>query len=64
MHAYKRLQKQDVVLGTDRTAKVSFAETFVELYEEVMAQVKTVFVDGLPLPGMRITSERNYQKKR
>jgi len=48
MNAYKRLQKRDVVLGTDRTAKVSFAETFVDPDEEVMAQVKTVFVDGLP----------------
>uniref|UniRef100_A0A0C9S532 TSA: Wollemia nobilis Ref_Wollemi_Transcript_13398_3140 transcribed RNA sequence n=1 Tax=Wollemia nobilis TaxID=56998 RepID=A0A0C9S532_9CONI len=48
MNAYKRLQKRDVVFGTDRTAKVSFAETFVEPDEEVMAQVKTVFVDGLP----------------
>jgi len=48
MNAYKRLQKRDVVLGTDKTAKVSFAETFVEPDEEVMAQVKTVFVDGLP----------------
>lgn len=48
MSAYKRLQKRDVVFGTDRSAKVSFAETFVEPDEEVMAQVKTVFVDGLP----------------
>ncbi|KAH9305218.1 hypothetical protein KI387_009622, partial [Taxus chinensis] len=48
MNAYKRLQKRDVIFGTDRSAKVSFAETFVEPDEEVMAQVKTVFVDGLP----------------
>eukprot|EP00253_Pinus_taeda_P025761 PITA_25761 len=48
MNAYKRLQKRDVILGTDKTAKVSFAETFVEPDEEVMAQVKSVFVDGLP----------------
>ena len=39
MNAYKRLQKRDVVLGTDKTAKVSFAETFIEPDEEVMAQV-------------------------
>eukprot|EP00253_Pinus_taeda_P003994 PITA_03994 len=48
MNAYKRLQKRDVLLGTDKTAKVSFAKTFVEPDEKVMAKVKTVFVDGLP----------------
>jgi len=44
MNAYKRLQKRDVVLGTDKTAKVSFAETFVEPDEEVMAQVRQFLI--------------------
>ncbi|XP_077235135.1 uncharacterized protein LOC143877150 [Tasmannia lanceolata] len=48
MDAYKRLQKRDVVFGVDRTAKVSFADSFIEPDDEIMSQVKTVFVDGLP----------------
>ncbi|KAH9307687.1 hypothetical protein KI387_035598, partial [Taxus chinensis] len=48
MNAYKRLQKPDVIFGGDRTAKVAFAEPLREPDAEVMAQVKSVFVDGLP----------------
>ncbi|KAJ4957529.1 hypothetical protein NE237_024640 [Protea cynaroides] len=48
MDAYKRLQKRDVVFGVDRPARVSFADSSTEPDDEVMAQVKTVFVDGLP----------------
>ncbi|KAJ8649950.1 hypothetical protein MRB53_002973 [Persea americana] len=48
MNAYKCLTKRDVVFGVDRTAKVSFADSFVEPDDEIMAKVKTVFVDGLP----------------
>ncbi|XP_012065538.1 nucleolin [Jatropha curcas] len=49
MHAYKRLQKHDVVFGhAERTAKVAFAEPIREPDPEVMAHVKTVFLDGLP----------------
>ncbi|ERN01072.1 nucleolin [Amborella trichopoda] len=48
MEAYKRLQKRDVVFGTDRTAKVAFADSFIEPDDEIMAQVKTVFIDGIP----------------
>ncbi|XAR73793.1 hypothetical protein NMG60_11007882 [Bertholletia excelsa] len=49
MLAYKRLQKPDVVFGhPERTAKVAFAEPLREPDPEVMAQVKSVFVDGLP----------------
>ncbi|ONK72154.1 uncharacterized protein A4U43_C04F16350 [Asparagus officinalis] len=47
--AFKRLQKPDVIFGhPDRTAKVAFAEPLREPDPEVMAQVKSVFVDGLP----------------
>jgi len=48
MNAYKRLQKRDVVFGCDRSAKVAFAESSVKPDEEVMAQIKNVFLDGLP----------------
>lgn len=49
MFAYKRLQKPDVVFGhLERTAKVAFAEPLREPDPDVMAQVKSVFVDGLP----------------
>ncbi|XP_068641351.1 heterogeneous nuclear ribonucleoprotein Q-like isoform X2 [Aristolochia californica] len=45
----RRLQKRDVVLGTDRPAKVSFTDTFIEPDDEIMAQVRTIFIDGLPV---------------
>ncbi|CDP09405.1 unnamed protein product [Coffea canephora] len=48
MDAFKRLQKRDVVFGVDRPAKVSFADSFIDPGDEIMAQVKTVFVDGIP----------------
>lgn len=48
MDAFKRLQKRDVIFGVDRPAKVSFADSFIDPGDEIMAQVKTVFVDGLP----------------
>ncbi|KAL1562042.1 hypothetical protein AAHA92_04665 [Salvia divinorum] len=47
MDAFKRLQKRDVAFGVDRPAKVSFADSFIDPGDEIMAQVKTVFVDGL-----------------
>lgn len=48
MNAYKCLQRPDVIFGADRTAKVAFAEPLREPDEEIMAQVKSVFVDGIP----------------
>lgn len=49
MLAYKRLQKPDVIFGhAERTAKVAFAEPIREPDPEVMAQVKSVFINGLP----------------
>ncbi|URD89723.1 RNA recognition motif containing protein [Musa troglodytarum] len=48
MDAYRCLQKRDVVFGVDRTAKIAFADSFIEPDDEIMAQVKTVFIDGLP----------------
>ncbi|KAH7668619.1 Polyadenylate-binding protein (RRM superfamily) protein [Dioscorea alata] len=46
--AYRHLQKRDVMLGVDRPAKISLADSFIQPDDEVMAQVKTVFVDGIP----------------
>ncbi|XVF18002.1 hypothetical protein REPUB_Repub10bG0174000 [Reevesia pubescens] len=49
MLAYKRLQQPDVVFGhPERTAKVAFAEPLREPDPDVMATVKTVFLDSLP----------------
>ncbi|KAJ1422585.1 RNA-binding domain superfamily [Sesbania bispinosa] len=49
MLAYKRLQKPDVIFGhTERTAKVAFAEPIREPDPEIMSQVKSVFINGLP----------------
>ncbi|KAJ7564328.1 hypothetical protein O6H91_02G013000 [Diphasiastrum complanatum] len=48
LKAFKQLQKPDVVFGTERSAKVSWAQPLNEPDEEVMAQVKSVFVDGMP----------------
>ncbi|KAK4724002.1 hypothetical protein R3W88_026781 [Solanum pinnatisectum] len=47
MDAFKRLQKRDVVFGVDRPAKVSFEDSFIDPGDEIMSQVKTVFIDGL-----------------
>ncbi|KAI3449040.1 hypothetical protein Pfo_005705 [Paulownia fortunei] len=48
MDAFKRLQKRNVVFGVDRPAKVSFADSFIDPGDEIMGQVKTVFVDCVP----------------
>lgn len=42
MDAYRRLQKRDVVFGVDRTAKVAFADSFIEPDDEIMAQVYVI----------------------
>ncbi|XP_012083728.1 nucleolin isoform X2 [Jatropha curcas] len=47
MDAFKRLQKRDVLFGVDRPAKVSFADSFIDPGDEIMVQVKTIFIDGL-----------------
>ncbi|KAK3141911.1 hypothetical protein QOZ80_4BG0339770 [Eleusine coracana subsp. coracana] len=47
MDAFRRLQKRDVVFGVDRSAKVSFADSYPQVDDEIMAQVRTVFIDGL-----------------
>ncbi|KAL9245654.1 hypothetical protein vseg_019279 [Gypsophila vaccaria] len=49
MSAFKRLQKPDAVFGhAERTAKVAFAEPLQEPDPDVMAKVKSIFIDGLP----------------
>lgn len=44
LEACKRLQKRDVVFGTDRTARVAFADTFIEPDDEIMAHVCISFL--------------------
>ncbi|KAG5013948.1 hypothetical protein JHK82_026083 [Glycine max] len=60
--AYKRLQKRDVAFGVDKPAKVSFADSFIDLGDEIMAQVKTVFIDSLP-PSWNEDYVRDLLKK-
>ena len=43
MDAFKRLQKRDIMFGVDRPAKVSFADSFIDPGDEIMAQV-TIWV--------------------
>ncbi|XP_041011584.1 uncharacterized protein LOC121255368 isoform X2 [Juglans microcarpa x Juglans regia] len=62
LEACKRLQKRDVVFGTDRTARVAFADTFIEPDDEIMSHVRTVFLDGLP-PAWDEDHVKNYLKK-
>uniref|UniRef100_A0A0C9RL19 TSA: Wollemia nobilis Ref_Wollemi_Transcript_12905_2951 transcribed RNA sequence n=1 Tax=Wollemia nobilis TaxID=56998 RepID=A0A0C9RL19_9CONI len=45
--AFRALQKKNV-FGKDKAVKVSWAQPLNEPDEDVMAQVKSVFVDGLP----------------
>ncbi|KAK3126947.1 hypothetical protein QOZ80_7AG0565670 [Eleusine coracana subsp. coracana] len=45
--AFLKLQKEDLFLGTDFRAHVSFSNTLSQ-DDEVMEKVKSVFLDGLP----------------
>ncbi|KAA8533828.1 hypothetical protein F0562_031345 [Nyssa sinensis] len=47
MEAFQRLRKPDAVFGRDRSAKVAFAQTPMHPSEDVLSQVKTVYVEGL-----------------
>ncbi|XP_010918318.1 uncharacterized protein [Elaeis guineensis] len=49
MAAFQRLKKPDAVFGCDRSAKVAFAQTPMHPAEEVLLQVKTVFVESIPV---------------
>uniref|UniRef100_A0ACD5UDV6 Uncharacterized protein n=3 Tax=Avena sativa TaxID=4498 RepID=A0ACD5UDV6_AVESA len=62
MDAFRRLQKRDVVFGVDRSAKVSFADSYPEVDDEMMAQVRAVFLDGLP-PSWDEDRVKKYLKK-
>ena len=39
MDAFRILQKRDVVFGVDHSAKVSFADSYPKVDDEIMAQV-------------------------
>ncbi|KAG2573694.1 hypothetical protein PVAP13_7KG270700 [Panicum virgatum] len=62
MDAFRILQKRDVVFGVDRSAKVSFADSYPKVDDEIMAQVKTVFIDGLS-PSWDEDRVKKYLKK-
>ncbi|KAF0894010.1 hypothetical protein E2562_033794 [Oryza meyeriana var. granulata] len=62
MDAFRRLQKRDVVFGVDRSAKVSFADSYPAVDDEIMAQVRTVFIDGLH-PSWDEDRVKKYLKK-
>ncbi|KAL6004824.1 hypothetical protein ACLOJK_005380 [Asimina triloba] len=47
MAAFQRLRKPDAVFGSDRSAKIAFAQS-LHPSKEALLQVKTVFVEGLP----------------
>ncbi|KAK9036013.1 hypothetical protein V6N11_078035 [Hibiscus sabdariffa] len=47
MDAFKRFQRRDVLFGVHRPAKVSFADSFVDSGDEIMAHVRTIFIDCL-----------------
>ncbi|KAK8587846.1 hypothetical protein V6N12_022318 [Hibiscus sabdariffa] len=48
MDAFKHLQRRDVLFGVDRPAKVSFADSFIDPGDEIMTQLRTIFIDCLP----------------
>ncbi|XP_028100854.1 polyadenylate-binding protein 1-A-like isoform X1 [Camellia sinensis] len=51
MAAFQRLRKPDAVFGRDRSAKVAFAQTPMHPNQEILSQVKTVYVEGLTDAG-------------
>ncbi|KAJ4849324.1 hypothetical protein Tsubulata_019132 [Turnera subulata] len=61
MDAYKRLQKRDVVLGLDRSAKVSFAYPAIGKSNNLM-QVARVFLDDLPASWDRHQIKEHLKK--
>jgi hypothetical protein len=42
------LQKTDIAFGDDKPSEISFVDSFIDLGDDIMAQVKTVFIDLLP----------------
>nr|XP_024399699.1 uncharacterized protein LOC112293929 isoform X3 [Physcomitrium patens] len=49
LDAFRKLQQPDAIFGTERSAKVAWAQPLYEPDEDTMSQVKSVFVDGMPL---------------
>lgn len=47
MEALKRLKQPDAVLGCDRSARVAFARSPINVSEEALSQVKTVYLEGI-----------------
>ncbi|KAK8944579.1 Polyadenylate-binding protein 5 [Platanthera zijinensis] len=49
MVAFQRLRKVDADFGRDKTAKVAFSNNSLQPNDESLLQVKTVFIEGIPL---------------
>ncbi|TVU25563.1 hypothetical protein EJB05_28064, partial [Eragrostis curvula] len=49
MAAFHRLRKPDAIFGTNRSAKVSFAQTPLMPSEDLLMKVKTVYLEHIPL---------------
>uniref|UniRef100_A0A1J3EE31 Heterogeneous nuclear ribonucleoprotein Q n=1 Tax=Noccaea caerulescens TaxID=107243 RepID=A0A1J3EE31_NOCCA len=62
MDAHRRLLKKDVMFGVEKPAKVSFADSFLDPEDEIMAQVKTIFIDGM-LPSWNEERVRDLLKR-
>ncbi|XP_058205222.1 uncharacterized protein LOC131319115 isoform X4 [Rhododendron vialii] len=60
--AFQRLRKPDAVFGRDRSAKVAFAQTPMHPNEEVLSQVKTVYVEGLTDAWNERKLKENYKQ--
>ncbi|MQL99101.1 hypothetical protein Taro_031815 [Colocasia esculenta] len=49
MAAFQRLRKADAIFGCNKSAKVGFALFSMHPSKEAMSQVKSVYVEGIPL---------------
>ncbi|KAF9616445.1 hypothetical protein IFM89_029699 [Coptis chinensis] len=60
--ACNKLQKGSLYLGTTVRADVAFAKSAVEPDEQIMSQVKSVFLDGLPASWDESQVQKQFQK--
>ncbi|PIA48841.1 hypothetical protein AQUCO_01300034v1 [Aquilegia coerulea] len=60
--ACNKLQKGSLYLGTTVRADIAFAKSAVEPDEEIMAQVKSVFLDGLPPTWDELQVHQQFEK--
>ncbi|KAL5726829.1 hypothetical protein ACHQM5_000079 [Ranunculus cassubicifolius] len=60
--ACNKLQKGSLYLGTTTRADIAFAKSAVEPDEEIMSQVKSIFLDGLPPSWDEAQVQHHFQK--